>query len=53
MLLMIPAARKYQKLRATAEIREGIVQHRMSKMSVVWRRPSLSVIAPLRRARTI
>jgi len=52
-LLIRPAARKYQKFCATAEISAGIVQARMSKMKVVRRRPSLSVTTPLSSANTI
>ena len=52
-LLMMAATRKYQKFRATAEVYEGMVQATMSKMSVVRRRPNLSVMAPLNNASTI
>ena len=44
---MMPAARKYQKFCAMADISAGMLHARMSKISVVRRRPSLSVITPL------
>ncbi len=51
-LLTMPAARKYQKFCAAAEINAGTVQERMSKTSVVRRRPILSVSAPPTKAIT-
>ena len=50
---MMPAARKYQKFCARADISAGKRPARMSKIRVVRRRPSLSVITPLRNARMI
>ena len=51
--LMMPAARKYQKFYARAEISAGTPHERMSKIRVVRLRPNLSVTTPLNSARTI
>jgi len=51
-LLKMAAPRKYQKFCAAAEMSAGTTYESRSKISVALRLPSLSVIVPLKIART-
>ena len=46
------ATKKNQKFSARSHIRQGILQAIKSKIAVVFRRPSLSVMGPLKKAKT-